>query len=177
MKKKKSNIILTGFMGCGKSSIGKRLALNFDMGFSDTDIEIQEAFGMSINDIFLRYGEDYFRKLERNYCKLASLCSGYIIASGGGIIKSEVNVYNLKLNGNFVYLKCGAEKIYKNIKNDFSRPLLNNAEDKFSLICSMLEQREPLYEKYADFTIDISDMRLEESAWQVGRELRRFGFL
>lgn len=164
-------------MGCGKTSIGKRLAANFSSNFVDTDVEIQNLSGMSINEIFEKYGEPYFRKLERNYCKLAALSNGYIIATGGGIIKDETNVYNLKINGAVVYLKCSPEKIYKNIKNDNTRPLLNNAEDKYGLICTMLEQREPLYQKHADFIIDISEMRLEESAWQVGRELRRLGFI
>lgn len=175
--KKKNNIILTGFMGCGKTSIGKRIANNFNINFVDTDVEIQTVAGMSINDIFSKYGEPYFRKLERNYCKLVALSKNYVIASGGGIIKDEANIDNLKISGTIVYLKCSPEKIYKNIKNDTSRPLLNGAEDKFSLICKLLEEREPLYEKYADFVIDISEMRLEESAWQVGRELRRFGFI
>jgi len=174
---KKNNIILTGFMGCGKTSIGKRIALNFEIDFIDTDIEIQNISGLSINRIFEKYGEPYFRKLERNYCKLAALCQNYVIASGGGIIKDEANVENLKINGVIVYLKCDAEKIYRNIKNDTSRPLLNNAQDKFELICSMLEERDPIYRKYADFIIDISEMRLEESAWQVGRELRRLRFI
>ncbi len=177
MKKKKNNIILIGFMGCGKSSIGKRLAQNFEYSFVDTDLEIQNLCGMSVNDIFDKYGEDYFRKLERNYCKLCAVNDGYIIATGGGVVKDETNVLNLKINGSVVYLKCGAEKIYKNIKNDATRPLLNETEDKFSLISSLMSEREPLYDKYADFIIDITDMRLEESAWQVGRELRRLGFL
>ena len=177
MRKKKSNIVLIGFMGCGKSSVGKRIAVNYNKKFIDTDSEIQCMCGMSINDIFKKYGESYFRKLERNYCKLAALNSGYIIATGGGIIKDENNIENLKLNGTIVYLRCSAEKIYRNIKNDNTRPLLNGADDKLALICSLLEEREPLYSKYSDFTIDISSMRLEESAWQVGRELRRFGFI
>lgn len=164
-------------MGCGKTSIGKRIAQNFNSNFVDTDIEIQNLSGMSINEIFEKYGESYFRKLERNYCKLVALSCGYIIATGGGIIKDETNIENLKISGTVVYLKCSPDKIYKNIKNDSTRPLLNNAKDKYALICSMLKEREPLYQKYADFIIDISEMRLEESAWQVGRELRRLGFI
>ena len=63
MRKKKNNIVLIGFMGCGKSSVGKRIAQNFDYKFVDTDLEIQSISGMTINDIFAKYGEDYFRKL------------------------------------------------------------------------------------------------------------------
>jgi len=177
MRKKKNNIILIGFMGCGKSSIGKRLAQNFEYNFVDTDLEIQNMYDMSVNEIFDNYGEAFFRKIERNYCKLCAINDGYIIATGGGVIKNESNISNLKINGSVVYLKCDAEKIYKNIKNDTSRPLLNGTEDKLAVISSLLSEREPLYDKYADFVIDITDMRLEESAWQVGRELRRLGFL
>lgn len=177
MRKKNNNIILTGFMGCGKTSIGKRLAVNHNLKFIDTDAEIQDLSGMCINDIFSTYGEPYFRKLERNFCKLLAINNGFVVATGGGVIKDENNIDNLKLNGAIVYLKCSPEKIYKNIKNDTTRPLLNNTNDKFALICSMLKDREPFYKKYADFIIDISDMRLEETAWQVGRELRRLGFI
>lgn len=179
MFKKKDNIILIGFMGCGKSSVGKRIAANFEIDFIDTDIKIQEMCGMPVKDIFKKYGEDYFRRLERNYCKLIAAEKKCVVATGGGIIKDFSNVENLKINGVVVYLKCSPEKIYHNIKDDTTRPLLNGVfeEDKFRLICSMLEERRPLYEKCADFTMDISAMRLEESAWQVGRELRRFGFI
>lgn len=177
MRTKKNNIILIGFMGCGKSSIGKRIAQNYGYNFLDTDLEIQNICGMTITEIFDRYGEDYFRKAERNYYKLCAVSSGYIIAAGGGAVKDETNMDNLKISGAAVYLKCSAEKIYINIKDDDTRPLLNGAQDKLSLISSMLSEREPLYEKFSDFTIDITDMRLEESAWQVGRELRRFKFL
>lgn len=179
MLKRKDNIILTGFMGCGKSSIGRRIAANFEINFIDTDIRIQEMCGMSISDIFKKYGEDYFRRLERNYCKLISMEKGCVIATGGGVIKDFSNVENLKINGVVVYMKCSPEKIYNNIKDDTTRPLLSGVveKDKFNLICAMMEERRSLYERRADFIIDISNMRLEESAWQVGRELRRLGFI
>lgn len=172
---RKHNIVLIGFMGCGKTSIGKRIAANFEIDFIDTDVEISEYCGKSINRIFEDDGEAYFRKLERNICKYLATVSGKVIATGGGIIKDFSNIENLKINGSVVYLKSHPDKIYRNIKTDNSRPLLNTCGNKFELIKTMLEERKPFYEAYADLVTDVTEMRLEESAWQVGRELRRLG--
>lgn len=161
--KNKKNIIFIGFMGCGKTSVGKRLALTAKKNFMDTDFEIQKTTNMTINDIFEKYGESYFRRLERNLCKQIAFDFNNIIATGGGIIKDVSNVENLKINGTVVYLKSTPEKIYNNLKNNTTRPLLNNTADKLKTITELLEQRRPLYEKYADITCDVSSFDLDES--------------
>ena len=158
------NIVLIGFMGCGKTCVGKRLALKSGLEFIDTDIEIQRRKGITVSKIFENYGEAYFRKMERNLCKQLAFNSGSIIATGGGIIKDEENVYNLKINGVVVYLKSTPEKIYSNLKNNSTRPLLDNTEDKLQTIRKLLFERKWLYEKYNDITFDVTDFTVEQSA-------------
>lgn len=167
----KKNIILIGFMGCGKSTIGRGLCSELNYEFLDTDSKIQNDMSMSINDIFENYGENYFRMLERNLCKLVALNSPMIIATGGGIIKNKANVDTLKTSGVFVYLKNTPEKIYSNIKYDTSRPLLN-VPNKEKKIKELLAQRTPLYEACADITVDVSELKVEESIQSIAKIIK-----
>lgn len=162
----KKNIILIGFMGCGKSTIGRGLSGELGYEFLDTDTKIQNDMAMSINDIFENYGEAYFRKIERNLCKVAALNSNMVIATGGGIIKNQSNIDTLKTNGVFIYLKNTPEKIYRNIKYDTSRPLLN-VDNKEEKIKELLAERTPLYESCADITVDVSELKIDESIKKI----------
>ena len=93
------NIILIGFMGTGKSTLGRYLAKRMRAKFIDMDIAIENDLGMSVADIFKRYGENYFRQQERELVKRLSAKSGMIIATGGGTVKNPANVADLKKNG------------------------------------------------------------------------------
>lgn len=160
------NIIIIGFMGCGKTSIGKRLAMTLNRKFIDTDLEIENSMKMPIADIFQNYGEDFFRKLEQAFCEQIENTSNNIIATGGGMIRNKKNMNLLKTNGIIVYLKCSPQKIYRNVKSDESRPLLN-VENKFEKIEQLLQQRIPAYEKYAQITIDVSENTIENSVKDI----------
>ncbi|WP_250278088.1 shikimate kinase [[Clostridium] colinum] len=150
------NIVLIGFMGCGKTTIGKELAKNFNFSFIDTDCIIQQQENKSIQDIFEIFGEEYFRNIEKQVYNKVSKMKNCVISTGGGVIKDIENIINLKNNGIIVYLKASPEKIYENIKDDDKRPLLKN-KNKFNTICDLLYKREPLYNKYADIVFDIND--------------------
>nr|WP_317359620.1 shikimate kinase [uncultured Tyzzerella sp.] len=152
----KKNIVLIGFMGCGKTTVGKELAKNLNFYFVDIDYMIQKDQNKSIEKIFEVFGEEYFRKLEKNMCYKVSNFKNYVISTGGGVVKEEQNIINLKKSGVIVYLKATPQKIYENLKYDNKRPLLKN-KDKFKAICDLLEQREYLYEKYADMVFNIED--------------------
>ena len=143
-------------MGCGKSTIGKELAKNFNFNFIDTDCVIQEEENKSIEEIFNIFGESYFRELEKKVCAQVSNMKNCVISTGGGVIKNIENINNLKKNGIVVYLKATPEKIYQNLKYDDKRPLLKN-KDKFKAICTLLKEREYLYNKYADIVFEIND--------------------
>lgn len=161
------NIALVGFMGCGKSTVGKVLANRLNAQFLDTDTQIQNDMQMSINEIFAKYGEAYFRRLERNLCKLIAVNQPLIIATGGGIIKGRCNIDALKVNGTIIYIKSSPGKIYSNIKNDNTRPLLNGAADKLKRIEELLEERIPLYEECADIIIDSTDYQIEDTVNEI----------
>ena len=149
------NYIFIGFMGCGKTTFGKKISRKIGYKFVDTDRYIEHRQNMSITDIFEKYGESYFRSLEEEICREFSKANNMVIATGGGIIKNEKNIENLKKNGVIIYLKATPEHIFSNIGNDTTRPLLQT-DDKMGKIRSLLEERKELYEKYADITIDVS---------------------
>lgn len=150
------NIVLIGFMGCGKSTIGKELAKKFNLNFIDIDCVIQKEENKSIEEIFNIFGEGYFRNLEKQVCAKVSNMKNCVISTGGGVIKNKENINNLKKNGIIIYLKATPEKIYQNLKYDEKRPLLKN-KDKFKTICALLKEREHLYNKYADIVFDVND--------------------
>lgn len=161
------NIILVGFMGTGKTTIGKRLAKKLSeifggYRFIDMDDEIEKKSGMKISVIFEKFGEEEFRGMEANLCRELSNTKCCIIATGGGVIKNLSNIELLKKNGSVIYLKATPEHIYKNIKDDTSRPLLQ-CEDKIGKIKQMLEERVPLYEQRSDITVDISGLNAKEA--------------
>lgn len=158
----RKNIVLVGFMGCGKTTIGKKLARVNDYMFIDMDDEIVNRAGMKITEIFEKYGEAEFRKMETELCRELSNRRGCVIATGGGVIKNETNMELLKKNGVVLYLKASPEHIYNNIKNDRSRPLLNGG-NKMQKIIDMMEERRPLYEERSDLTADITEMRSNEA--------------
>ncbi len=163
----KKNIVLIGFMGCGKSVIGSELAKNFSFSFIDTDYIIEKKLNLSIQDIFDKFGEPYFRKIETNVYANVSKFKNCVISTGGGVIKNSENIINLKKNGTIVYLKATPEKIYNNLKFDENRPLLKT-QNKFNTICYLLNEREHLYNKYADLIFDIND----ESPFTLAKNIK-----
>ena len=150
------NIVLIGFMGCGKSVIGNELAKIFNFHFIDTDCIIEHQTNKTIEDIFNTFGETHFRKIEKQIYTDVSKMKNCVIATGGGVIKNVENIINLKKNGIIIYLKATPEKIYDNLKFDDERPLLKN-KNKFTTICSLLNEREHLYNKHADIIFHVND--------------------
>jgi len=155
MKISNQNIVLIGFMGCGKTTVGENLAFKLNYSFIDSDKEIQRQAAITISEIFELYGEDYFRQLENTTIKTICKFKRQVIATGGGTIKSKDNIDALKKEGIILYLKASAEHIYNNIKDDSSRPLLQ-CENKLERIKDLLSQRENLYEMYCDMAIEVS---------------------
>lgn len=154
------NIVLIGFMGCGKTSVGRKLSIMLKREFIDTDDFIVKREGMSINKIFETKGEPYFRELERELCQRYSQPKSKIIATGGGIIKNIENVKNLKKGGVIIYLKSTPKQIAMNLRYDNSRPLLQ-VPDKEAKIAELMEQRKNLYENCADKILDVSNIDID----------------
>lgn len=160
-KMNKSNIVLIGFMGSGKSTIGKALAQRLNYSFIDSDVLIEDRIKMPISDYFKRYGEEKFRILEEEIISQIALTSEAVIATGGGVVKNPNNISNLKNNGTIFYLKGSPEHIFENVKYDTTRPLLNTG-NKLETIKSLLKERSPLYESASDMIIDIDHKSIEE---------------
>lgn len=154
----KENIALIGFMGSGKTTIGKNLAKSLEMKFVDIDKEIIKIEQKSIQEIFDLKGEDYFRKIERNIIEKESRDNNIVIATGGGVIIDNRNIKKLKETSYVVYLKCDIDCIYNRVKDKKHRPLLNTkAENIYDKIKYLYEKRKILYEISCDYSININN--------------------
>ena len=157
-------------MGCGKSTIGKELALKFNLTFLDTDIYIEENEGCPITEIFAQKGEQYFRELEtgllqdminENYQGKAK-----IISVGGGLPIREENRKLLKEIGQVIYLKARPETLYERLKGDTTRPLLQTANPQ-ERIREMLVEREAKYQAAAEKVIEVDGKQIEEIVEEI----------
>jgi shikimate kinase len=165
MNNTQKNIVLTGLMGSGKTTLGKYISEKIGMEFVDTDEIIIQKAGKSISEIFEEQGEPYFRDLESEAVLEASLKHGCVISTGGGAVLREVNIDNLKKTGVLFYLEASPEELYNRIKDDSSRPLLRG-DDPVEILRRVLLARRPYYET-ADFKITTENRSLEEIYIQV----------
>lgn len=153
----KDNIALIGFMGGGKTTVGKALAKLMEMKFVDVDKVIAAREKKSINEIFEEKGQIYFRDLEREIIAQESLKNNCVISTGGGSILDNENIKRLRETSFVVYLDCTIECLYQRLKNSTTRPILNAAEDKKKIIEDLYEKRRFLYEISADYTVKIDE--------------------
>jgi len=157
------NIILIGYMGSGKTTIGENLAQCLDYTFVDTDAYIEKKQCRSISEIFSTDGEAAFRDMETALLKQMAeeKSSRLVISTGGGMPVREENRLLLSALGNVVYLKAAPHTIYNRIKEDTTRPLLQ-CENPMAKICEMLDKRGPAYEAAATVIVEVDE--LEPSA-------------
>ncbi|MGL5369154.1 MAG: shikimate kinase [Cetobacterium somerae] len=151
----KANIALIGFMGSGKTTIGRILARSLDMKFIDIDRCISMKEKRTIPEIFEEHGEKYFRDLERSIIEEESKDNNIVISTGGGAIIDNVNIKNLKSTSFVVYLDCDVSTIYERVKRSKTRPLLTNSEDMLQTIQDLYDKRQTLYKISSDFSIKI----------------------
>ncbi|MDY5869594.1 MAG: shikimate kinase [Suilimivivens sp.] len=165
----KDNIILIGFMGCGKSSVGIRLSYQLRRTMIDTDKWIEQRQKKTISQIFQESGEEAFRQMETECLKeLIRTADRQIISVGGGLPMREENHELLKELGRVFYLKVTPETVYERVKNDTTRPLLQ-VEDPMERIRTLMEKRAPVYEACADVILEASDLTLEEITEKIER--------
>lgn len=150
------NIVLIGFMGAGKTVIGRAIASALNRPFFDTDTMVEETAGVKIEAIFGTLGEDAFRELEMRTIQELSSIKGAVIATGGGAIKNQENVAALKREGFIVYLYARPEVLLARIKQGGERPLAADIETVDGMQM-LLAEREPIYRKMADLVVDTSD--------------------
>lgn len=164
-----NNITLIGFMGSGKTTVGKLLASILAYNFIDTDDLIENKEAISISEIFKTRGEEHFRELESSTLSHVINLKDTVISTGGGIVTIDRNMEILK-DANVIYLEATPRQIYNNIKHDRSRPLLEG-DDMYSKINEILDTRRSLYEDAADYIIEVDGKTPEEIASLILRRI------
>lgn len=166
------NLVLIGFMGCGKSSVGRRLASLTGHRFVDTDDVIVQTEGRSIADIFATDGEAYFREVERRVAEdFVGVC-GIVLSSGGGLVLREDNRETLKKIGIVAWLDADPEVLFERATRSGKRPLLQT-ENPRETFDQLRASRQSFYEAAADFRLDSTQLGHEEAAQRLLDEALR----
>lgn len=159
------NIYLVGFMGSGKTVVGRLLAQRLNKEFVEMDEVIEKEEGKKIVDIFAKEGEDYFRRLEKNLLNKLSKRANLVVSCGGGLICNEKNLRLLKKSGIIILLKAKASTIYERTKKYTHRPLLN-VDNPFKKIEELLARRKPYYDQ-AHYAVDTDKLLPEDIAEKI----------
>ena len=174
---KRETIILIGFMGSGKTSVGLRLSYKLRVPVEDTDKLIERREGCTINEIFANQGEGYFRQQETALLQeLADKKRKGIFSVGGGTPIAPRNRELMKQLGTVVYLRVRPETVYERLKWDTTRPLLQ-CENPLERIRELLESRKEAYESCADIIVDVDDMEIDEIQEVITKEIRKMKLL
>ena len=158
-------VVLVGFMGSGKSSVGRELARRFRAQFVDVDERIESAAGCRIRDLFGREGEPAFRAREKAALREALSVKGCVVATGGGAFADEENRVLLRSYAPVVYLEAAVETLLERLAGDLGRPLLRGG-DREEVVRELLSRREPGY-RTADVTVRTDGRTVEDVAGQV----------
>ncbi len=164
------NLALIGFMGTGKTSVGRHVAEQLGFEFLDTDEMIQSRTGRSIADIFAKDGEPAFRELERQVVQELSAREKTVIATGGGLPTNPENLAALKSFALVICLWASPGKIWERVRNQSHRPLLHDADPQ-QKIRDLLAAREPFY-KQADVLINTDLRSVREAAQQIALQFK-----
>lgn len=156
----RKNIVITGFMGTGKSVVAKELARKLKMEFIDMDRIIEERKGTSIADIFDRYGEKNFRVQENKLVKELSKEENLVIATGGGTLLSSDNTRMLSQKGQIICLYADSQTVYNRVKRMRNRPLLNG-ENILDAINHLMKKRKKIYDNIK-WKIDTTNLTIQE---------------
>jgi shikimate kinase len=170
------NIVLIGYRCSGKTSVGKMIADKLGRRFVDTDNLIIEKAGRSINEMVKEKGWQYFREMERDVIKEISAGDNLVIATGGGVVTSDINIDNLKANGIIIWLDADVETVKKRLTRDNSskenRPSLTG-DNPVDEIGEVMEKRRPLYMKACNISIDTDKMNINDVADMIIYKLKK----
>lgn len=168
----KENIILIGYMGSGKSTVGKKLADNLEYDFFDTDAYIEEQQQITIAKIFEEKGEEYFRNIEtKTIEEMEKKVEKSIISTGGGLPLRECNGEILRKLGFVVFLSVKKETVLERLNGDETRPLLQG-EHVEQKVADMLEYRNPIYEYTAHMKVEVDGKSVEAIADEISRNFK-----
>ena len=173
MQEKLNNIVLVGPMGSGKTTVGRRLSANLEVDFYDTDHEIIDKTGVSIDHIFDVEGEEGFRKRESKVLKELCNKSNIVLATGGGAVLLEENRSIIKKAGSVIYLSSSVDQILRRTAKSKTRPLLENSTNRRKTISNIIDSRGPLYREVATIIINTNGKKLNEVINQILTHLAR----
>lgn len=162
-----NNIVLCGFMGSGKTVVGKELAKVLGVKFVDTDELIEKEQGVAIKAIFATHGENYFRDLEYEMCKKVADMNGVVVSTGGGAMTFKRNVDAIKEGSKVVFLDASFDVICDRIGDSTTRPLFQDKEKAKKLY----DERKDKYLSAADYVIN-GDMGARKTAMQIAEIFR-----
>ena len=171
----KSNVILVGPMGSGKTVVGRRLARYLDMDFVDTDTEIEGRTGVDIAFIFDKEGEQGFRDRERAVVEDLTRRVGVVLATGGGAVLDPDNRKRLSDSGVIVYLTTSVAHQLERTRRTKHRPLLQD-DDPAAVLRRLMEIRGPLYDEVADITVATGNQPVGTVVREIGVRLQEHGF-
>jgi len=139
--------------GSGKSTVGRQLARRLQLPFADSDHEIERRIGCSIREFFEREGEAAFRDLEETVIREVTEAGAGVLATGGGVVLRPTNRERLRAAGQVIYLRSTPEELFRRLRHDGQRPLLQVA-DPLDRLRSLFQERDPLYRETAHFVIE-----------------------
>ena len=169
----KDSIALIGFMGSGKTAVGRALARKLHKEFIEVDAEIERIAGKPIWQIFRDDGEIRFREIEIEATRMVSEKQNAVIACGGGIVVNKINTDRLKIHSIIVYLTASVQAILRRTEGDSDRPLLNVA-DRRRQVEELLRFRKPFYERAADIIINTNRMGVDEVVEEAVEKLKAY---
>lgn len=159
-----NSIVLCGFMGSGKTVVGRELAKVLGVKFVDTDEMIELEQGVAIKAIFATHGEDYFRELEHEMCKKVAQMKNCVVSTGGGAMTYQRNVDAIKQGSTVIFLDASFDVICKRIGSSKTRPLFQDKNKAKALY----DERKSKYSAAADYTID-GDMSARKTALEIAK--------
>jgi shikimate kinase len=172
------NIVLIGYRGTGKTSVGMALSKRLGRDFCDTDDYIEKRLKMPIREMVAREGWTFFRAKEKEAIHEVSCFKDYVIAAGGGVVLDAENVKHLKKNGIVVLLEATTttilERMHRDKMTEQQRPSLTG-KDPYEEIEEVLEFRKPLYQKAMDFSVDTTSKAIDQVVGEVVQKLEKYG--
>jgi shikimate kinase len=169
---KQKNIFLIGLMGTGKTTVGRQLSRKLKMDFYDSDRVIEERTGADIPLIFEKEGEAGFRKREAEVIDELTQKRNIILATGGGAILDSENRNHLVNRGTVFYLKSSLKTLIERTSKDKNRPLLHAEEPAEVILGRLLDERGPLYEETADYTIETANNSIHSVIQAIIKSLK-----
>ncbi len=169
-EREKTNIILIGFMGSGKSSVGEKLARRLGYQFVDTDLEVETSTRKSIKHIFEQEGEERFRQAESKVIAEISERESQVISCGGGAVLNPANMEELRRKGKIIYLKGDPAPLFERIKESDERPLLN-VKSRWEEFQRIFAERKERYEESADVIVLLDSRTQAEIVEEIVRRM------